>query len=242
MNPIDRLPMKRILALFALTTLIASSAPPTEIPDEIASAASPPPPRVLLIGDSIMSGYFPVVARALGDEAKVSRHPGNAGDTRNGLKKLDAWLGETSWDVIHFNWGLHDLCYRHPESKVYGNRDKERGTLSVSLEDYRKNLVALVERLEQTGARLIWATITTVPEGEAGRFTGDEDRYNQVALEVMRRHDIPVNDLNRLTDTFEAGLFVKPADVHYTAAANQKLGQQVAAAIRRHGLESEPTE
>ena len=26
-----------------------------------------------------------------------------------GVEKVDQWLGSEHWDVIHFNWGLHDL-------------------------------------------------------------------------------------------------------------------------------------
>jgi len=40
--------------------------------------------------------------------------------------------------VIHFNWGLWDLCYRNPLVKNQGNRDKVNGKLSVSLDDYER--------------------------------------------------------------------------------------------------------
>jgi len=170
----------------------------------------------------------------------VLRHPGNAGDTRNGLKHIDEWLGDTKWDVIHFNWGLHDLCYRHPESKVYGNRDKVRGTLYVPLDEYAKNLEQLVERLKKTGAKLIWATTTKVPEGEAGRIVGDEVKYNAAAAAIMQKHDIPVDDLYAVSTTFGADDFSKPGDVHFSGKGNGELTQQVAAAIRSRGLAGLP--
>lgn len=192
-------------------------------------------PKVLLIGDSIMGGYFKATQQLLAEEARVFRHPGNAGETRNGLKKLDQWLGDTEWDVIHFNWGLHDLCYRHPEAKVYGKRDKIRGTISVPLEEYEKNLEELVQRLKETGARLIFATTTNIPEGEAGRFVGDDLKYNQAALEIMRKHDIAVNDLHALTRPFGPEMYDAPADVHFSKQGNAKLAAQVAAAIRKQG-------
>jgi lysophospholipase L1-like esterase len=194
--------------------------------------------NVLLIGDSIMGGYFKGVQKELAREANVVRHPGNAGDTRNGLKQLDAWLGDTRWDVIHFNWGLHDLCHRHPESKETGHRDKVRGAVSVPLDEYEKNLETLVQRLEKTNARLIFATTTKVPEGEAGRHVGDEARYNEAALRVMKRHAIPVDDLHVVTAGFTPEMFSKPADVHFSGAGNSALAKEVAAAIRRHGLET----
>ena len=121
-------------------------------------------PVVLLLGDSISIGYTPGVKELLKDEANVQRPKANCGDTKRGLKALRNWLGDTSWDVIHFNWGLHDLCYRHPDSKVYGNRDKVNGTLSVPLEQYEKNLERLVRQLKKTGATLVWASTTVVPK------------------------------------------------------------------------------
>jgi lysophospholipase L1-like esterase len=191
--------------------------------------------NILLIGDSIMGGYFKAVQKGLAKEANVVRHPGNAGDTRNGLKRLDEWLGDTKWDVIHFNWGLHDLCYRHPNSKEQGNRDKVNGTISVPVDEYEKNLEALVQRLEKTGATLIFATTTKVPESEAGRHAGDEVTYNAAALRVMERHSIPVNDLHALSAGFSPDKFSKPGDVHFSGSGYGDLAKQVADAIRQHG-------
>jgi len=62
-------------------------------------------PKVLLIGDSIMAGYYKQTKQLLAGEAQVFRHPGNAGETRNGLKKVDQWLGDTEWDVISRDFG-----------------------------------------------------------------------------------------------------------------------------------------
>jgi hypothetical protein len=68
-------------------------------------------PRVLLIGDSISIGYTLDVREMLKGKANVHRIPTNGGPTTNGLKSIKAWLGDSKWDVIHFNWGLHDLKY-----------------------------------------------------------------------------------------------------------------------------------
>jgi hypothetical protein len=132
-------------------------------------------PNVLIIGDSISIGYTPPVIEMLKGVANVQRVKANCGDTKSGLENLKKrWLDVTKWDVIHFNWGLHDLCFRNPESKEQGHRDKVKGTLSVPLDEYEKNLETLVQQLEATGARLIWASTTVVPENEAGRFVGDD--------------------------------------------------------------------
>src|SRR5690606_36054636 len=109
-----------------------------------------------------------------------------------GLEQLDAWLGDTKWDVIHFNWGLWDLCYRHPE--VRNRRDKVNGNQAISPEQYEENLDTLVTRMEGTGATLIWASTTVVPEGEIGRFVEDAAKYNAIAAKVMAKHGVQVDD------------------------------------------------
>ena len=188
-------------------------------------------PKALLIGDSISIGYTPHVVFALKGKVEVIHHRGNAQHTGTGLKMLDRWVGKTQWDVIHFNWGLWDLCYRHPQSKSQGRRDKKRGTLTTSLEQYEKNLEQLASRLKKTKAKLIWAHTSTVPEGEDGRKAGDDDKYNEVAARVMKKHGIRINDLNSLTDDFPPELFVKPGDVHYKSEGSKKIGQAVAKEI-----------
>ena len=188
-------------------------------------------PRALLIGDSISIGYTPHVVTALKGKVEVSHHKGNAQHTGTGLKMLDRWIGGKQWDVIHFNWGLWDLCYRNPVSKVQGRRDKVRGTLTIPLKQYEKNLDQLAVRLKKTKAKLIWAHTTTVPKGEAGRKLGDDDRYNEAAARIMKKHGIEINDLNALSDSFPAGLFTAPGNVHFKAEGSRRLGQAVAEKI-----------
>jgi hypothetical protein len=191
-----------------------------------------PLPHVLIIGDSISIGYTPYVAEMLKGEAIVSHHEGNARHTGTGLKMLDQWIGTTKWDVIHFNWDLHDLCYRNPDSKAGDNRDKIRGTITTSLAQYEKNLDILVHRLKKNGATLIWAQTTVVPENEAGRFAGDDRKYNEVATTVMEKYDIMIDDLYALTEGFSPDLFVESGDVHYTKDGYRKIAAQVADKIR----------
>ena len=189
-------------------------------------------PSVLIIGDSISLGYTPHVVRMMQNEAKVVHNRGNARDSGTGIKQIGNWLGDTQWDVIHFNWGLWDLCYRHPESRVQGRRDKVRGTLTTSLGHYEKNLDALVSRLNETGATLIWANTTVVPEEESGRKVNDDLKYNAAAARVMKKYGVKTNDLNKLTRTFAPDLFTKPGDVHFKPEGYQQLAAQVAVSIR----------
>jgi len=214
--------MKRLLTnLLILATISCSGLSSADV------ASGAELPKVLIIGDSISLGYTPHVVQQLEGRAEVKHHKGNAQHTGTGLKKIDQWIGETKWDVIHFNWGLWDLCYRHPDSKVQGKRDKAKGTLTTTLEQYGKNLEELVIRLKAADAKLIWAHTTVVPEDEAGRKVGDDKKYNEVAAEIMKKHGIVINDLNALSWEFPPELFSKPGDVHYTRDGYEKLAMQV---------------
>jgi hypothetical protein len=201
---------------------------------------NPALPDVLIIGDSISIAYTRQVRELFQGRANVHRpmsadgfKPANCGDTRMGLAGLDAWLAGRQWRVIHFNWGLWDLCYRNPSSETYGNRDKINGNLSVPLDEYGRNLEQLVVRLKKTGAILVWASTTVVPEAEPGRFAGDEIKYNHVAAMIMVRHNVLVDDLHALTAALPHEDFRAPADVHYTDKGSAKLARQVATQIDR---------
>ena len=183
-------------------------------------------PRVLLIGDSISIGYTVPVQQALKGKANVHRPGTNCGPTSRGVEQIDEWLGDGKWDVIHFNFGLHDVRYFDGGKAS----DAGKGKRQVSDSDYEKNLEQLVARMKMTGAKLIFATTTPVPEGSAGRIKGEEIKYNEIALRVMKKHGVAINDLYgfalpRLSE------IQRPANVHFTESGSKVLGEQVAASI-----------
>jgi len=184
-------------------------------------------PNVLLIGDSISIGYTGHVVHKLKDLANAKRIPGNGQDTATGLKMIDKWLGETDWDVIHFNWGLWDLCYRSPESNNQGRRDTVNGTITHTPEQYESNLRKLVERLKQSNATLIWASTTPVPEGDLGRKLGDDLRYNAVAAGIMKEHTIRINDLHAHILPKMSEFQTQPGNVHFKPEGSLFLGEKV---------------
>ena len=192
-------------------------------------------PRVLLIGDSISIGYTQAVRELLKGKANVHRAPTNCGPTRKGVAELDAWLGSGKWDVIHFNFGLHDLKYVDEKGR---RTSPEKGRHLVPLDRYRENLEAIVRRLEKTGARLIWATTTPVPEGAFGRVKGEAARYNAVAAEVMKAHGVAVNDLYAFARP-RLKEIQRPRDVHFTPEGSRLLAERVAASILK-ALEERP--
>ena len=182
-------------------------------------------PRVLLIGDSISVGYTPTVRRLLEGKANVHRVFRNCAHTNVGIEELDDWLGAKPWDVIHFNWGLHDIKRLNADGKL----DLDGAPISPP-EQYRWNMNTLVARLEKTGAELIWAATTPVPEGASGRRPCDEMEYNVLAAEVMGRHGVAVNDLHAAVLP-RLGDLQNPANVHFIEQGYEFLGERVAEAI-----------
>jgi hypothetical protein len=177
-------------------------------------------PRVLLIGDSISMGYTIPVRKILEGKANVHRIPTNGGPTKNGVANLDKWLGTGKWDVIHFNHGIHDLKYM-PDGKR-----------QVEPADYEANLRTIVAKLKTTGAKLIWATTTPIPEGDLTpkRKFGEVPEYNEISAQVMRENDVATDDLNGHITPKLAEL-QNPKDVHFTPAGSAFLAQKVAKEI-----------
>jgi acyl-CoA thioesterase-1 len=177
-------------------------------------------PKVLLIGDSISIGYTPPVRALLKGKANVHRIPANGGPTSNGIKHIDQWLGKEKWAVIHLNFGLHDL-------KIMPD-----GKHQVSAEDYEKNLRTIVDKCQQTGAKVILATTTPVPDGKLNppRNFGDVADYNAIATKVANEKHVQIDDLNAAV-TPQIQDLQKPHDVHYKPAGYKVLAEAVAKTI-----------
>ena len=182
-------------------------------------------PRVLLIGDSISIAYTLPVRDLLKGKANVHRIPGNGMNTANGIKQLNNWLGTGKWDVIHFNFGLWDAKF------------KTENMQQVSREDYEKNLGDIVKRLQATGAKVIFATTTPVPEllsPPTRRFDKIPDR-NEIATKVMKRNGVAIDDLYTVILPKQAE-FQRPKDVHFDARGSSLLAKSVAESIEKQLL------
>lgn len=170
-------------------------------------------PRVLLIGDSVSRGYTQSVRKYLAGKANVHRAPANCGPTALGLKKIDIWLGDGKWDVTHFNFGIHDR--------------------NTPIAEYGQRLEQLVERMEKTGAKIIWASTTPIPDDLAKKQTAESIvERNQIAAEIMMKHDVSINDLFT-TITPHLDKLQNPKDVHFNGEGYDFLGQKTAEAISK---------
>ena len=185
-------------------------------------------PKILIVGDSISLGYTPYVREDLQGIAQVYHNRGNAQHTGTGLDSIETWIGTKDWDIIQFNWGLWDLCYRHPDSKTQGNRDKVHGTITYELEDYGKNLDSIVQWMKaKSDAKLIFVTTTYVPEDEAGRYQEDAIRYNQLAKRIMEENGVVINDIYEASRRIHRHYGKDSGDVHYLPEGYQALAKEI---------------
>jgi lysophospholipase L1-like esterase len=195
-------------------------------------------PKVLLIGDSIAGDYFPIVeeklkgkvllykATQINDEGEVTSCEG----TTMGVKHIDDWLGDTKWDMIHFNFGLHDIKHIDPETGK--NSKKLEHPQQASPNQYKKNLEQIVKKMKATNAKLIFATTTPYPDklGKQMRTPGMPAIYNKIAIEIMKKNDIVINDLySYVLPRMEK--LQRPKNVHFMENGSKALGEKVAQSI-----------
>ena len=122
-------------------------------------------PRCLFLGDSVSFNYQRALRESLAGKINL-HHPPESCRGSESASILHHWLGDYTqpkrgWDVITFNFGLHDV--------------------ETSREAYQENLRQAVNHLTKTGARLIWITSTPVDygfngNGKAGVAASKEER------------------------------------------------------------------
>jgi lysophospholipase L1-like esterase len=189
--------------------------------------------RVTLIGDSIRAGYQKFVAENLAREAEIWGPEDNGRHSVHVLTNIHAWLVRQPADIVHINCGLHDI-----KTIAYGGRENV-----VPLDHYRRNVEMILRHLrEKTTARVIWATTTPVNEARAhaahakaadfDRYEADVVAYNEAAVGICRKLDVPVNDLFGVITRAGADRLLGADGVHFTPEGCALLGNAVAEAIR----------
>lgn len=200
-------------------------------------------PRVLVVGDSISMNYHEAARTELAGIANYHRIEGNGGSSDRGVVCMELWLGDyrqlgLHWDLIQFNHGLHDL------KQFYDEKTQGYGAHQIAPEEFKANLEKEIAIMRRTGARLMWCSITPVPndsfghwaEGTMGRRKDEDLVFNRAALEVLEDHpDILVNDLNKaIRESKALDEWRKGTDVHFWGCPEQEVvGKAVADAVKR---------
>jgi lysophospholipase L1-like esterase len=177
---------------------------------------------LVLIGDSIRMGYQATVRERL-TSVDIWSPEGNGGDSANVLAHLDEWVAAHAPQVVHLNCGLHDI-----------KKPFDSGRAQIGLDEYRRHLREIFDRILSTGARLVWASTTPVDEDlhhrnkGFDRFTADVDAYNSVALDLATAEDVPVNDLHAVIESAGRTHLLREDGVHFSEEGSQLLGDAVA--------------
>ncbi|OWK34600.1 SGNH/GDSL hydrolase family protein [Fimbriiglobus ruber] len=211
-----------LLALFGLALAIIPSvaADPPRVSREniewldvwVPGNAVTDKPRVLLIGDSITRSYYGAVEERLKGKAVVARLTTSKSVGDPGLlAEVALVLSQTSFDVVHFNNGLHGWGYTEDE--------------------YAKAFPDFVAAIRHGApkAKLIWAT--TTPVRVADKIDQIESRTesvkvrNKIAAAVVEKDGIPTDDL--FTLVVDKPDWYSRDGVHLNAKGTTALGEQV---------------
>ena len=177
---------------------------------------------LVLIGDSIRMGYQATVRERLAS-VDIWSPEANGGDSANVMAHLDEWVVAHSPQLVHLNCGLHDI-----------KKPFDSGRAQVGLDEYRRHLHEIFDRILSTGARLVWASTTPVDEDlhhrnkGFDRFTADVDAYNSVALDLATVENVPVNDLHAVIESADRTHLLREDGVHFSEEGSRLLGDAVA--------------
>jgi len=173
-------------------------------------------PRVLLIGDSIARGYRDETARQLADRASVSRlsTSKSLGDCAL-LAETELVLRGYSWDIIHFNNGLHGFGYTEAE-------------YAAALPEWLSLMCRLAPK-----AHLIWATTTAMREqanlADFAPWNARVIKRNGIVAPIVSEQRIPIDDLYAISAANPA--YYAADGVHFNPDGASSLAVSVAAAV-----------
>lgn len=180
-------------------------------------------PNVLLLGDSIRMSYQPRVAELLANRAQAIGPEDNCQYSLYTLSSIDRWIQELGKpEFVHWNNGIHDVGH-----------NPARNPVQIPIEMYAANLEFILDKLRALTPNVIWATSTPVHPDRPFRETewswrNDEiDRYNGVALDLMKSRGVPINDLHALVGS-DVDLFLSEDQLHLSDAGIRASAEAVA--------------
>ena len=142
--------------------------------------------------------------------ALQAKHAVNDGTSVQLLARMKETLSDKTYTIIIFNAGNHDL----KRGKYHPN------TPIVPIAAYRNNIEAAAKLAEQHASIVIWVDTMPIPAGALlDTPAGAEKSYNKVADAVVKKHGFYILHMK------DAQHF--PGDIHYTAAGDIALAQQV---------------
>ena len=179
--------------------------------------------KVLLLGDSIRSGYDKAIRKTLEGKAEVYFPNDNCRFAAYLLRYLHEY-GETvengKPDVIHWNAGLWD-CLR-----LFGE------DVHTPVEIYAYYIDRICARIQKIfpESKVIFATSTAVQSermsADFKRYNEEIEAYNAAAVEVVRKYGFAVNDLYAVSASLPDEAHSDPVH-YYTPIGTEAFTNQV---------------
>lgn len=176
-------------------------------------------PRVLLVGDSILNGYLPLVRRALDGKIYVDAWVNPYCQSEQYNRLLALALEHGPYDVVHINTGLHGW---------------QKGRIpDGQFEPLTKAFIEVI-RKKCPHAKIIWASSTPVtvkgkPIALDPKINPIIVEQNRMAAKVMAEMQVPVDDFySLLTNKLE---LAHGDQFHWTAPAYKILADACAATV-----------
>ncbi len=180
--------------------------------------------KILLVGDSIRNGYDLYVKENMENMAEVYFPSENCRFALYVLRYFHMWCERAKtfdFDAVHWNVGLWDTL------RIYGD-----GCLTP-IDEYERLLERIVLRIKRVCPNAVQIFATSTPVMESGyikdyemRYNADIEAYNAVAVRVMKKHGVIVNDLYALMkDTPDS--YHSDQTHYYTAEATELMGDRV---------------
>ena len=193
--------------------------------------------NVILLGDSIRMGYDKSVKKTLEGKANVIFPEENCRFASYLLRYIPEYFGDTKRediDVIHWNAGLWD-CLRLYEEEPHTPLDV--------YEYYIERICIRIKKL-CPNARVIFATSTKVLSEKMNvnfkRYNEEIEKYNEVAVNVVKKYGFKVNDLYALSSTLPESVHSDPVH-YYTSVGTEAFTKQVLSFITAElGLDKVP--
>lgn len=204
--------------------------------------------KVLLLGDSIRTGYAPFVRDLLDGKAEVFIPDANGAFLQNTLRFLQDWqadlgLTDGNVDIIHWNNGLWDCGHLGVgktfeltcESAVVTNADSHNVYEEESLtppDIYAYFLDRVYRRIKTLfpKAKVIFALTTNIMDEELPgvlmRKNSEIREYNRIAMDVLSKYGVEFNDLYSFTEKLGAGY--RRDWVHFNDEGSYLIAQEVA--------------
>lgn len=179
--------------------------------------------NLLLLGDSIRAGYDKSVKKTLEGRANVIFPGENCRFASYLLRNLHEYIKDVKGediDVIHWNAGLWD-CLR-----LFGE------DVQTPLDIYAYYIERICVRIKKLcpNAKVIFATSTRVISEEMDkdfkRYNEDIEKYNETAVEIVKKHGFKVNDLYALSATLSKEVH-SDAVHYYTPEGTKAFTDQV---------------